>query len=370
MASFMCSASTGGKGSGGSRAEYIAREGKYQGYERYEDLVAEGSGNMPAWAAENPVDFWKAADEGERKGGLVFRELKLALPRELTLKQNQRLLQDFAKRRFGEKFAYQWAMHDKKAAIDGGDQLHAHLMHSLRERDGIERDPEQYFKRYNAKKPEQGGCKKSTGGVHLSQLQIELIEERKLWADVQNEHLAKHGHSARVDHRSYKDQGIDRTPEPHLGPRFVEKMTQKEKDAFLERRHSEEARVREQRELEASVIELSADLETAQRELEAVTVDLPADIAEARQILVDQKAEDFAKRAEQRLAEKAEAAKAVQREKEAAQKAEIQKANEPIEKWRKLMNEQAAKVAQVEKHQVKRPAPTKTKGNDLDMPGM
>ena len=236
MASYMCSASTGSKGSGGSRAEYIAREGKYQGYERYEDLVAEGSGNMPAWAAQNPVDFWKSADEGERKGGLVFRELKLALPRELTLKQNQRLLEDFAKRRFGEKFAYQWAVHDKEAALDKGDNIHAHLMHSLRERDGIERDPDKYFKRYNAKNPERGGCKKSTGGVHLSQLQIELIEDRKLWADVQNEHLAMHGHSARVDHRSYKERGIDRIPEPHLGPRIVEKMTQEEKDNFIERR--------------------------------------------------------------------------------------------------------------------------------------
>lgn len=353
MASFMCSASTGGKGSGGSRAEYIAREGKYQGYERYEDLVAAGSGNMPAWAAENPVDFWKAADEGERQGGLVFRELKLALPRELTLKQNQRLLEDFAKRRFGEKFAYQWAMHDKKASLDKGDNTHGHLMHSLRERDGIERDPDKYFKRYNAKNPERGGCKKSTGGVHLSQLQIELVEERKLWADVQNEHLAMHGHSARVDHRSYKEQGIDRIPEPHLGPRVVEKMTQEEKDAFIERRQIEDERVQ------------------AQRDLEAALSDVTADLKEAKQMLVDQKAANFSKEADKRIQEKAAAEAAAQREQAAAKQAEQDRANRDMqEKRAAYLAEQAAKIAEAQRHQVKRPAPAPKKGPSYDGHGM
>ena len=33
-----------------------------------------------------------------------------------------------------------------------------------------------------------------------------------------NVHLEKHGHTARVDHRSLEDQGIDREPEPKQGP--------------------------------------------------------------------------------------------------------------------------------------------------------
>ncbi|WP_249519024.1 MobA/MobL family protein, partial [Escherichia coli] len=45
-----------------------------------------------------------------------------------------------------------------------------------------------------------------------------VLALRSRWADVQNEHLARHGHESRVDHRSLKEQGIKRTPEVHLGP--------------------------------------------------------------------------------------------------------------------------------------------------------
>ena len=44
--------------------------------------------------------------------------------------------------------------------MDGNDQPHVHLMFNERLQDGIERDPEQYFKRYNSKNPERGGLKK------------------------------------------------------------------------------------------------------------------------------------------------------------------------------------------------------------------
>ena len=44
--------------------------------------------------------------------------------------------------------------------MDGNDQPHVHLMFNERLQDGIERDPEQYFKRYNSKNPERGGAKK------------------------------------------------------------------------------------------------------------------------------------------------------------------------------------------------------------------
>jgi hypothetical protein len=40
---------------------------------------------------------------------------------------------------------------------------------------------------------------------------------RKKWADHLNVHLEQGGHQQRVDHRSYQDQGIDRTPTRHEG---------------------------------------------------------------------------------------------------------------------------------------------------------
>ncbi|MCI3049250.1 hypothetical protein ML378_26340, partial [Escherichia coli] len=43
------------------------------------------------------------------------------------------------------------------------NQPHAHIMMSQRVNDGIERTPEQYFRRYNARYPERGGAKKDSG---------------------------------------------------------------------------------------------------------------------------------------------------------------------------------------------------------------
>jgi hypothetical protein len=41
---------------------------------------------------------------------------------------------------------------------------------------------------------------------------------REHWALAVNQELERHGHEARVDHRSLADQGIDREPEPKQGP--------------------------------------------------------------------------------------------------------------------------------------------------------
>ena len=46
-------------------------------------------------------------------------------------------------------------------AMDGKEQPHCHLMFSERLLDGIERDPDQFFKRFNSKDPSKGGAKKT-----------------------------------------------------------------------------------------------------------------------------------------------------------------------------------------------------------------
>lgn len=83
MASYHCTVKVGGKGKAASHSAYISREGKYSGRERYEDLESTAYGNMPKWAAHNPAHFWNAADEHERANGATYREIEVALPREL-----------------------------------------------------------------------------------------------------------------------------------------------------------------------------------------------------------------------------------------------------------------------------------------------
>ena len=135
------------------------------------------SGNSPPWAANSPSYFWHAADAHERANGHAYREFELALPRELTPEQRADLVRALVAQELGERHAYTFAIHNPIAALDGGEQPHAHVMNSDRERDGIERDPEQHFRRYNAKVPVRGGCQKEQGSNAATQ--SERVAERK-----------------------------------------------------------------------------------------------------------------------------------------------------------------------------------------------
>ena len=244
MATYHCSVKVGGKGQASGHAAYIAREGSYAERDGYEDLEATGHGNLPSWAEHEPSLFWSAADRYERANGATYRELEIALPRELNPAQREALVLDFIQHEIGERHAHQWAIHNPGAALAGGEQPHAHLMYSERTVDGIERGAEQYFKRYNGKHPELGGCRKDSAGT-----EERLLETRQRWAEVQNAHLQQHGHAARVDHRSLADQGIERAPEQHLGGRRVRQLAPEQREALLERRAAEDELQHSQRAL-------------------------------------------------------------------------------------------------------------------------
>lgn len=266
MASYHCTVKVGGKGKAGPHADYIAREGKYEkSAGRYEDLEAKGHGNMPKWAEHQPSKFWQAADEHERANGATYREIEVALPRELNRDQRLALVKDFIEREFGDRHAFTFAIHNPKAALEKGEQPGAHIMYSERTRDGIERDPDQYFKRYNSKNPEKGGCKKDSAGT-----EERLQATRQRWAEIQNEHLARHGHIARVDHRSLKDQGIQREPEKHIGAKRIQSRDF-DVSVILERRAAEGELERSQRIV--SFIDVSGDLSAARADRDRKAMD-------------------------------------------------------------------------------------------------
>lgn len=218
MAIGRLSMKVGKAGKAGPHAAYIAREGQYANrLERGEKLEATEAGNMPAWAQSNPLAFWQAADAYERKNGTTYREMEIALPRELTAEQRAALVREFVRQEIGDRHAYQWAIHTPTAA-DGKEQPHVHLMFSERQRDGIERDPEQYFKRYNAKAPEKGGARKGYGpsaGQTLTKAEraAELKELRGRWEAMCNAHLERAGVEQRIDMRSHAERGTGLEPE-------------------------------------------------------------------------------------------------------------------------------------------------------------
>lgn len=235
MATYHLSVKSGKRGKASEHAAYIARKGKHGKNEKQHDLVTVEHGNMPEWTNGDPSLFWKMADQHERANGAAYREFELALPLELSLEQNQELVREYIKQEIGDK-PYQLAIHMPTAAIGEVKQPHAHAMFSDRKPDGVDRPPEQLFKRYNRAKPELGGCKKDSGGRAPSTLKEELKTSRQNWAELQNQFLEKCGHQARVDHRSYRDRGIEKEAEKHFGAAAIINMSDKDKEKISDKR--------------------------------------------------------------------------------------------------------------------------------------
>lgn len=271
MAIGRLSMKVGKAGKAGPHAAYIAREGKYAArLDQNEKLEATESGNMPVWAQHCPQEFWNAADRNERKNGTTYREMEIALPRELSPQQRANLVRDFVRREVGDRHAYQWAIHTPKAA-DGGEQPHVHLMFSERQRDRIERDPEQYFKRYNAKNPAAGGARKGYGpsaGLTLSaaERKAELRQLRDRWEKTCNSHLEQAGAAERIDMRSHAERNTGLVPERKHLPSEWRDPGQRAKvidfrQARAELSQSREALRREVPSAGAEIISLEAERE-------------------------------------------------------------------------------------------------------------
>lgn len=218
MAIARLSMKVGKTGKAAPHAAYIAREGQYASrLDRGERLEATGTGNLPAWASSQPLAFWQAADAHERVNGTTYREMEIALPRELSAAQRADLVRGWVAQELGDTHAYQWAIHVPTAA-DGGEQPHVHLMFSERRRDGIARDPEVYFKRANKAHPERGGCRKGYGphaGQTLTRAAraTDLKALRRRWEVACNQALEAARCAARIDMRSYAEQGLSAVAE-------------------------------------------------------------------------------------------------------------------------------------------------------------
>jgi len=234
VALYHLNAKTGTRANGQSackKAHYLARLGQYArarvGSDRDKVLHVE-SGHMPLWACEAEGTYselrsatceryWRAADDplkGERINGRLFKEIEVALPRELNLEQRISLTRAFAKRictlRDGALLAFTFALHAGK-----GTNPHAHLLVSERVNDGIERSADRWFKRAAAKgRPAEDGGAKKTDELKPADW---LVATRELWAEMANNALEEAGSDARIDHRSHAARGLSDLPTEHVG---------------------------------------------------------------------------------------------------------------------------------------------------------
>ena len=230
MATMHIGFKSGKPGKAAAHAQYITRKGAYRKGDKAKDLIATGHGNLPLGIAD-PLSLWKAADKGERVNAAAFREIVGALPRELTPTQQVELVEEYIERVIPKK-PYLYAIHCPLASLGTGTQPHFHLMFTDRIPDNVLREPEDIFRRYNALNPERGGCKKDSGGKDPATFTNEAKLRRENWAAVQNEYLAKYGHEARVDARSYRVRGLRQETEKHLGPAVIRKMSSEERAEY------------------------------------------------------------------------------------------------------------------------------------------
>ena len=182
-----------------SKHDYLTRNGKYQfisnGVER-EDLIFQESNNIPSWA-EDAKDFWNESDLNDTNiKSRPFREIKLALPNELTEQENIELMKQYCNTHFANH-PYTLVIHSKAATLSPSEtNIHAHIMFSEREIDRNRKEPsrEEYFKRSSIKKDGtfSGGYKKNRIWVQKET----LLSLRKEWEEIINQ--------------AYKDKNINK----------------------------------------------------------------------------------------------------------------------------------------------------------------
>ena len=169
--------------------DYINREGNFSNKAKYEDLVYKENCNMPMFAKDDPMIFWKSSEAFERDNGKTYTEFEISLPHEFTNTENIKLAKEFFNNIFGKDFVYSFALHRKGSSKDGIDNVHVHCMFCERKLDGIERDPKTFFKRANPKNVRAGGCKKDRKWNAKNMPTI----YRKKWEVFLNKELEKHG---------------------------------------------------------------------------------------------------------------------------------------------------------------------------------
>lgn len=188
--------------------DYILRRGAFA-HRDGEDghLVAFGNENMPAWARENPRDFWEAADAfTAMDGDKSYRDL-IALPRGLDDAQLIALSRDIVEGLATDsqqpelRMPCTWALHSHKAS-DGAENAHLHIHWSRNCDDGLDRAPEQYFSRAARKHRERGGAPKA----RAIRTKTWLIAARRRAAEIINDHLQRAGLEIHVSAETYERQ--------------------------------------------------------------------------------------------------------------------------------------------------------------------
>jgi ATP-dependent exoDNAse (exonuclease V) alpha subunit len=156
-----------------------------------------------AWVIDREK-LWNEVEAREKRyDSQLAREIEVGIPVELDRNVGIQLVREYVQ----ENFVSQGMIADVCFHDLDSHNPHAHIMLTMR---GLTLD-------------ENGVA--SFGNKQRNWDKRDLrVEQRENWETIANEYLAKAGFEARIDCRSLEDQGIDRIPQIHLGPKVCAMM--------------------------------------------------------------------------------------------------------------------------------------------------
>ena len=182
-----------------SASRLTAADGRVFDFRRKQGVVAQQIFVPEGCPAVGRQDLWLLAERTEkRKNSTLAREMDMAIPVELTRQERFNLTVNFCRWLAQEyQVAVDCCMH-RKDKNDPQENPHIHVMFTTR--------------RYS---PEGTLGAKTRELDDLKTRKTHLLRIREKWADFCNGYLQFYGQT--IDHRSFKDQGIDALPQIHVG---------------------------------------------------------------------------------------------------------------------------------------------------------
>ena len=201
-----------------------------------------------------PPDFadrsalWNSVEKIEKaKNSQLAREIEIALPVELDREKQIQLVREYVKENFvSVGMCADFAIHDKQ---DGNP--HAHIMLTMRPLEqsgewGAKSKKEYLLDKDGQRIKLKNGTFKSRKVDTVDWNSQEKAEVwRQAWADITNRYLAAQDRPERIDHRSYKRQGIEQIPTVHMGVA----ATQMERRGIVTDKGNQNREIREQNRL-------------------------------------------------------------------------------------------------------------------------
>ena len=178
--------------------------------------------NVPI-ALKDRTTLWNSVELNEKASNAqLARNFIIALPKELSFEENKKLITEFIQKNFVSKgMIADLAIHDE--SDEENNNIHAHIMTTLRpineKGEWQPKSKKEYILDEKGEKIKLKSGNYKTRKVELTDWNDKGNAEkwRENFASLCNQYLEKNHQEKRVDHRSYKRQGIEEIPTIHMG---------------------------------------------------------------------------------------------------------------------------------------------------------